>query len=94
MRKHRDWLVIMEICEFKDYAPVAEKFGLIFGIRMGKFIDNMRSAVEGRPVINLFKFDDWLHEKHGNYDMGELSMQDIIIKYYGNEANEIVKRFI
>lgn len=84
----------MEVCEFKDYARVAEKFGLIFGIRLGNFIDNMRSAVEGRAVIDLFKFDDWLHKKHGNYDMCKLSMQDIIIKYYGNEANEMVKRFI
>lgn len=84
----------MKTCSFEDYAEIADRFSIMFGIRLGNFIDNMRSAVEGRVVINLFKFDEWLHKKHGNYDMDELSMQDIIIKYYGNEANEIVKRFI
>lgn len=85
----------MEVCEFKDYAGVADRFGMLFGVRLSHFIDNMRSAiVTGRVTIDLYKLDSWLHEKHGNYEESGLSMQELIIREYGEEANEIIKKLI
>lgn len=84
-----------DTCNFEDFYQVAERFGLLFGTRLIHFIDNMRTAiVTGRVTIDLCKLDSWLHEKHVDYEKSGLSMQELIRKEYGEEANEIIKKLI
>lgn len=82
-------------CDFTDFYEVAEKFGNIFGIRLIHFVDQTRSAlVFGYVVIDIIKFDKWLHKKHGNYEKQGMSMKDCIIKFYGKEGDEIISNMI
>ena len=54
-------------------------------------VQNFIGLPESNPkkvIMNIVKFDDWLHEKHGNYEEEQgLSMGEIISKEYGIEAN-------
>lgn len=81
--------------EFHEFAEVGERFCIIFGNRLGKFINNHVSAlVNGRPTIDIIKFDEWLHSKHGAYEEQGLSMKTCIEKYYGKEGTEIVEKLL
>lgn len=53
--------------------------------------DMFMSAVFGRKVLDLFAFDDWLHEKYGIYEDRDMSMQQLIEQEYGEEAEQFVR---
>ena len=49
----------------------------------------------GKVCIDSFAFDDWLHKKHGEYEIDEgLSMKEAISKYYGKSAASFIERMI
>jgi hypothetical protein len=45
------------------------------------------SFIRMKPTIDYIKFDDLLHKRHGNYEDDDLSMSDVILKYYGADAH-------
>ena len=65
-----------------------------FGISIRHFYDNVVTAYFQRIKIDPFKFDDYLHQKHGNYEKQGKSMNDIVIENYGENALEILKELV
>lgn len=59
-----------------------------------KFADEILTSVYRSVKIDLFKFDLWLHEKHGEYEEKGMSMSDIIKLEYGKLAYEFIIKVI
>lgn len=58
----------------------------------GRFVDHGITSITGRPCIDLFKFDDWLHEKHGDYETERgMSMRDLLIEEYGQAVCNFIE---
>lgn len=49
------------------------------------------AIIQKKGVLDIIKFDDWLHEQYGQYENKGLSMQDLIRKEYGEEAVHFIK---
>jgi hypothetical protein len=67
-----------------------------FGISNAvKYLDTTMSALDMSPVLDPMLFDDYLHEKFGNYDDEDgMSMAELIENKYGKEAREFVESMI
>ena len=64
-----------------------------FGIKtdVQKYVDVLVSAITGQISMDVIKFDDWLHERHGNYEEERgISMADLIKKEYGQASYSFV----
>jgi hypothetical protein len=53
---------------------------------MSRVMDGEMSYIFKRPMINIFIFDDWLHEEFGNYEDTGLSMEDLIEQKFDLET--------
>ena len=69
------------------YELFKEKFDLPFN----QYIDAMMSVIMGKPILDPFKFDDWLHEKYGNYEESGHSMYTLLIEHYGQETADQIR---
>jgi hypothetical protein len=45
---------------------------------MNRVMDMKLSYLFKRPILDVYIFDDWLHEEFGNYENDGLSMKDVI----------------
>ncbi len=63
-----------------------------FGINQAKQYMDTLAIMSGRGAgIDILKLDDWLHEKHGNYeDTWGMSMSEFIETEYGKAAHDFV----
>lgn len=77
-----------------EFGKVDEKFTGYFGVSFRKFHDSLSSAFFGSACIDLIKFDEWLHEKHGEYEKGKMSMASVIKKYYGEDASKFIEELL
>ncbi|GHV57818.1 hypothetical protein AGMMS49579_24240 [Spirochaetia bacterium] len=72
--------------------PEAHKqFTETFHTKLNPFLDGLLMVATKKPVIDVFKFDDWLHEQHGNYEDKGKCMADILNEKYGKDAFRLVK---
>ncbi|GHV71798.1 hypothetical protein AGMMS49928_25360 [Spirochaetia bacterium] len=72
--------------------PQAHKqFVETFHTKLNPFLDGLLMIVTKRTVIDVFKFDDWLHEQHGNYEDDDKCLNDIINEKYGKGAVNLIK---
>lgn len=82
----------------------AKQMKLHFGITTSNtYLDARMSLLKRSPTIDIFKFDDWLHEKHGDYEDSErdcgnvkrpvrgLSMAQLVEREYGVVAVNFIK---
>jgi hypothetical protein len=44
--------------------------------------------------INIIKFDDWLHKQVGDYESHKMNMDEALVKHYGQEASDFIKRLL
>ena len=45
--------------------------------------------------IDIIKFDEWLHDKHGNYEVNKnLSMGQLIAEEYGISARSFIEEYL
>ena len=42
-----------------------------------------------RPILDTFVFDDWVHEKYGDYESEGKSLNDMFKLIFGDEASYI-----
>ena len=55
--------------------------------------DMKMSMIMNRPIFNVFKFDDWLHEKFGDYESEKKSMREMFNQLFGDDSNKIAYYF-
>ena len=81
----------------QDRMRVEELFQEHFAISdPNPYIDKSLSLLCKRFVLDIFKFDEFLHDKFGNYDHGEdsISMKELILKKYGVDAERFISSLI
>ena len=58
------------------------------------FLDPLLTINSGKLKLDITKFDDYLREKHGNYEKEGQTMFDVIEIHYGKEAKEFIEKLI
>jgi hypothetical protein len=61
---------------------------------INEFLDPLLSYINKSPKIDIGKFDDYIHSKHGDYEKKKLSMGDVLEKHYGKEAKDFIESLI
>ena len=51
------------------------------------------SIIFKRPILDIFKFDDYLHDRFGDYESEDKSIKDMFDKLFGNDADRIAYYF-
>jgi len=69
-------------------------FRKTFRLTFQDFMDMNLSLLTLEPKLEIFKFDDWLHSKYGQYENEGLSMFGVLKKNYGEEIALKVKELI
>ena len=60
----------------------------------GEFMDPIFIQLGKQVKLDVLKFDDWLHEKHGEYENDGLSMSEAIDRFYSVDASLFVRSFL
>ena len=80
--------------KFSELNKLGDKFQRVFGIGFKPFYDGLMSVASKQLCIDILKFDEWLHEKHGNYEDAGESMDDCIREHYGDEGVKLINEVI
>jgi hypothetical protein len=80
--------------KFSETGKLGDKFQRVFGIGFKPFYDGLMSVASKQLCIDIMKFDEWLHEKHGNYEDAGQSMDDCIREHYGEEGVKLINEVI
>jgi len=75
---------------FSQLNKLGDKFMAVFGIGFKPFYDGLMSVLQKQLCIDIVKFDEWLHEKHGNYEDAGQSMDDCIREHYGEKGVKLI----
>lgn len=69
---------------------------LYFDIRSKPNVYLCKTAlITGKVRLDIIKFDDWLHVKHGNYEVDKnVSMAQLVAKEYGISARSFIEDHI
>ncbi|KAA6347177.1 hypothetical protein EZS27_005346 [termite gut metagenome] len=62
-----------------------------FGFPITPFYDGFTTMLFKKIKINSFRFDDYLHQLHGEYEQGNKMLSDIILEKYGEEALHLIE---
>jgi len=66
-----------------------------FNLKFNEYMDPIMSIASGmKPCLDVVKFDDWLHEKYGNYEATGHSMQSLLVEKYGQETADQVQQLL
>ena len=69
-----------------DNKALKEKFFKCFQTGISEFYDPVPSLWAGCVIIDIVKFDKWLHKTVGNYEDEGLSLSQAVSEYFGDEA--------
>lgn len=76
--------------KFSQLNKLGDEFRSVFGIGFKPFYDGLISVASKCLCIDILKFDEWLHQQHGNYEDEGKSMDDIIREHYGEKGVELI----
>lgn len=80
--------------KFSETGKLGDKFQRVFGIGFKPFYDGLMSVASKQLCIDILKFDEWLHKKHGDYEDAGQSMDDCIREHYGEEGVKLINEVI
>ena len=80
------------VYKFSQLHQLNDEFDRVFGIGFKPFYDGLVSVTSKHLCIDILKFDEWLHKKHGNYEDAGQSMDNCIREHYGNEGVKLINR--
>lgn len=78
----------------EERVAFKRKFAKLFEVSIGDFYDPLLSLLFGRWMIDLIRFDQYLHSKFGNYEAEGLSMEEFVTMRFGNEASKLLEDLI
>lgn len=56
-------------------------------ISFSNYMDKDLTVLFLKPVLDIVKFDNWLHEQYGEYERQGLSMNDLLASKYGESVS-------
>lgn len=74
-----------------EWRDLGKDFSSLFKISIVDFYDPFASWLLGRFIIDIYKLDEHLHIKYGDYEEEGLSMRELIISEYGSDACELIE---
>jgi len=78
--------------DMSQWGEVDKAFWAVFGIGFQRFRDAAQSVYFKKQVVDMFGFDDWLHQCFGDYENNESkSMRDIISEHFGEDGLRLFK---
>lgn len=80
--------------KFSETGKLGDEFQRVFGIGFKPFYDGLMSVASKQLCIDILKFDEWLHKKHGDYEDAGQSMEDCIREHYGDEGVKLINEVI
>jgi len=63
-----------------------------FDLDFRLYADAFIYVTTGVLTLDIFKFDEWLHEKFGDYENEGDSLLSILVKHYGQEVADYVHK--
>lgn len=72
---------------WSDMANFMTDCGIPHGV-VKKLADNLMAMIMKRPILDVFEFDDYLHEKYGNYEDQGKSQEDIFKELFGDKIEQ------
>lgn len=75
---------------FHELSTVERKFQKSFGVSFKPFYDGMMSVIFKHLMVDIIKFDDWLHNQFGDYEDKGQSMQGLVREKYGEDAEKLI----
>ena len=66
------------------------KFEETFGVSKAKFADRLMMWVTGKYVLDIIKFDEWLHDTQGYTEEKDGSINNFVEKKWGKEAVKLI----
>jgi hypothetical protein len=76
------------------YLKAQKLFHFTFGLSFKDYVDLMMTSIIMKPVIDIYKFDDWLHDRFGSFEKSGLSSYEVIAKNFGDEVAAQVKKLV
>lgn len=61
---------------------------------INEFLDPLLSYINKSPKIDIGKFDDFIHSKHGDYEKQNLNMGEVLELHYGKDAKVFIEGLI
>ncbi len=71
---------------FSNYPELRERFFKCFRTGISEFYDPEPSLIAGCIVIDIVKFDRWLHKTVGDYEEEGMSLSQAVSEYFGDDA--------
>ena len=88
----------ISIAKMLENRPVffaAHKFfHKTFHLLLTEFLDRELTVYFCKPIIDVYKFDDWLHEMYGEYENERLSMCDALTDIFGESVAMRIKELL
>lgn len=69
-----------------DNKALKDKFFKCFQTGVSEFYDPLPSLWAGCMIIDIVKFDKWLHKMVGDYEDEGMSLSEAVSEYFGDEA--------
>jgi len=80
--------------KISEYVQAKRQFTDVFNLRIGDFHDPILSIAFGCVLIDVLKFDEWLHQRLGSYEDQGLNMQQLVVQHFGSDAWEFLSSII
>jgi hypothetical protein len=77
-----------------EWRKAANDFRAAFGASIQPFYDGFATVLAKSIQIDPFEFDDYLHKVHGEYELQNKSMDDIVLENYGEKALEVLNQLV
>jgi len=62
---------------------------------VNRYVDGFLTSLQGKVILDLGGFDDWLKSQIGDYTVEEgLCMREAIEKHYGSSASKFIEETI
>lgn len=79
---------VEKLYSWSDMANALTEHGIPHSVVSG-LADLQMASILNRPIFNIFKFDDYLHDRFGAYEEEQKSMKDIFIQLFGDDVERI-----
>jgi len=87
--------IVQDIHENREVFYDAYKlFHKTFRLTFHDFMDFNMSKIARKPILDIYKFEDWLHGKFGDYEKEKLSTLDVLKINYGEETALKIKELV
>lgn len=84
---------INHISQKSKLKAFMHEFHSIFGLKLMDYFDEDLLHL-GVLLFDILKFDDWLHEKFGDYEDEHKSMKNVVFEHFGENAANLIDALI